>query len=905
MLKDSTVLTPEYEDTAHSIEGSDAVIDENLTPEEAEIFRLAAEYQNSRIAAIRETYNSKFAGVRNAFRTSKLDSTKERWMGRGAKTTFRTGTAAIFNLSHEVMSFVPVTIPGVLVASAATGAMGAGYDNFINKQTTHKVWGYGAVRDFLTAKETLEPERLKGKRLEYKSLIGRIESGEYETKPEIEADLAEIRKLIKSFDLGMIYNAKSEVEIRISTEKGAEKRGWVQVDGLEGLSYLQAKQTELTRFLVGFETDSDVKNKILLSLFPERITKEKDKLIGDVVRDSIRDLRRDIVRKQRAMWATETVFSTGLTLVGGALVGKWAERSFNWGSEAAKTLKSTLDVYFEFNKEIYLADPTKFKTTLSLVAETHIADQLDLVMGNYSDELSIAEMDLKSFAQANNLTEGVEFRQLFEEKYLDTATGEDISRLVRDAGNADLDSAEGAMEIIKHSGLDRFAIDTEAEMPLGEVFEQKSVLGNEDFIALMKRNPRVFGDLDGKYIGEVKYYDAISRMPKEDFDKYMSSMSELNTQTYTSDEAILKLRNVAGEVGVRYEERTVEIPVFSSYRVESGDTFYGILDKNNISLNSNESVKFVSDNREALINSASRFGNDQEMEQLLARIDSGEVTSLSDDYALSSKALHWINTGDEFKLQTGVQTRVEKIAVGSDPEWLKPRVESIQVPGIEPASVPESVVDRKQAILDIRAQSVPDKISIDSIGLSADVNEVNNLDSVNYPYISRTFAGHVVDSGSLGYEDWPNKNMIIGGHVSFQGNPAVFFNLNKVQIGEMVKITDLSGRESVYRVSRTFMSDETKIGSDVSLQSDKDILTLITCQYGQNENKIVVVAEKVANIDQAMADQEKLGQLRTEIANIKSAAKMSFAEVIDFNAARGKRAEDLKKLRESILAKAA
>lgn len=903
MLTTDERLVIDATETAHLIEGSDRIDFSLLTDEQRRFLELSEVYDDAKIQAIRETYNSRFARSRNIFRTSKLSNFSERTKAKGKKMAFRTGTSFVLNYSADALSLVPVTVPGAIVASAAAGAMGTGYDSFVNKHTSHKLWGYSATQDFLTSKETLQPERLRGKKREYRDLIDRLNGDEYISAEDVKGDIEQVGKLIRVVEDGMIYNARSGVEIRVTNDKTAENKGWVEVDGLEsGLSFLYEKKRMLAKRLLDFEADIDSVSEVFEGLLPKDVTKSAERLIEEVVEDRINSLKSRIKKRQTAMWVSETVASTAVSLTGGILVGKWAERTFGWGKEVAEATKSSLNQYFEFHKDLFLADPVKFKGTLSSVADTHIADQLDRVLMAEIETLSEADMSLREFADFQGISQGSEFREIFEQEYLNNADAESIGSFVEKAGDADLDSPDGALEFVQAAGMDRYALDPQTKTSLNEIFVEKEIVSGTDLTALMKRNPRVFGDLESRYIGEVKYFDAVSRMPKEDFDKYALSLQSIDSNKYTADEAVLKLQMLANEVGVSYEEKIVRVPVVENYQVVSGDTVYGILDRNGIALDSPESAKFVTDNREVLRVAAMQFGNEKELDILLAKIDSGEIDSLGDDYALSGSALHWINTGDKFSITTGYEDRLERVTIGQQPEWLKPVGAVDLQPDLGEARLGQENILTAERIIDLRKTHIPDRVEIPSIGLNADVNEVASLNNVDYPYISRGFAGHMAETGSLGYEDWPNKNMIIGGHVSYQGNPAVFYDLDKVNIGEIIKVTDVSGREVIYRVRSLDVVHESEIGSKVPLNSDKDILTLITCEYNRNENKIVVVADRWDPSLQTQ-NEDKIAMIKREIASIKQV--MDFGSSPDKSPNRVTGIDELRRFKEALLAKVA
>ncbi len=887
---------------AHSIGGFVADPFEQLTQEEIDLIGLSEIYDNAKIDTIKETYNSRFARSRNIFRTSKLSNFSERTKAKGKKMIFRSGTAFVLNYSADALSVVPVTVPGAIVASTVAGALGTGYDSFVNKQTSHKLFGYSQTQEFLTAKSTLEPDSLKGRKREYRDLIDRLEDANYVVREDVEFDLAEVKKLIRAVEDGMIYNARTSVEVKVTSDKSAANKGWIEVDGLQdGLAYLYDQKRKLTTKLVEFEDDTEAKNDILLGLLPRDIAKQKDRIIEDVVAERIQTLKSRIKSRQNRMWVGETVVSTALSVTGGLIVGKWLERSLGLGQEVARATKSSLNQYFEYNKDIFVENPVAFKGTLATVADTHIADQIDRVLSDEVASLTKEDLSLREFAEFRGLTDGSEFRALYEEEFLNNANGEDIKSVLDLVGESDLDTTQGALDFVTASGLDKYAVDVETNLPILTIFAEKEIVTGSEMVSLMKRNPRVFGDLDQRYIGDVKYFDAISRMPKEDLDKYMQSFGDLEQSNYTAEAAVKKLEILAAQVDVSYEERLVSVPIVENYRVVSGDSVYQILEKNNIALDSPESVKFVSDNRESLLLTASQFGNGDDLNQMLAKIDSGEMTSISDDLALSGRALHWINTGDQFSIQTGFEERVERVQIGEKPAWLTP-IEAPKITETPLAEANSENIVTAEKIIDLRNSHIPERLEISSIGLSADVNEVASLSNVDYPYLSRDFVGHMAETGAMGYDDWPNKNMIIGGHVSYQGNPAVFYNLHKVQGGEVIKITDVSGRETLYKIRSMEIVHESEIGQRVGLASNDEILTLITCQYNQNENKIVVVADKWDPMA-ATTDENKLAQLRSQLEAVKQV--FDFSDGSPESTKTTNNIVDLKKFRDQILDKVA
>lgn len=74
------------------------------------------------------------------------------------------------------------------------------------------------------------------------------------------------------------------------------------------------------------------------------------------------------------------------------------------------------------------------------------------------------------------------------------------------------------------------------------------------------------------------------------------------------------------------------------------------------------------------------------------------------------------------------------------------------------------------------------------------------------------------------------SNAVFAGHYTWGGGPAVFWNLDELQEGDIIRVVFLDGRELVYRVFANFTVDPDDPDSlQVMAPSESDIITLITC----------------------------------------------------------------------------
>lgn len=109
----------------------------------------------------------------------------------------------------------------------------------------------------------------------------------------------------------------------------------------------------------------------------------------------------------------------------------------------------------------------------------------------------------------------------------------------------------------------------------------------------------------------------------------------------------------------------------------------------------------------------------------------------------------------------------------------------------------------------------------------------------------KNYAGiHLAGSGF----PWEKEaNVYIAGHrlgYPNTGSFLAFFDLNKLENGDEVMVTDANGKEYTYRVFRSFIVDPTDVSVTEPLPG-RNILTLQTCTLPDYSKRLIVQAEKV------------------------------------------------------------
>ncbi|MGI8649034.1 MAG: sortase [Rubrobacter sp.] len=139
--------------------------------------------------------------------------------------------------------------------------------------------------------------------------------------------------------------------------------------------------------------------------------------------------------------------------------------------------------------------------------------------------------------------------------------------------------------------------------------------------------------------------------------------------------------------------------------------------------------------------------------------------------------------------------------------------------------------------------------------LSLTVPQMSRIENSLVPYAAgndeeslRNYAGiHLAGSGF----PWEREaNVYIAGHRLGYPNTEsflAFFDLNKLENGDEVTVSDANGTDYTYRVFRSFTVYPTDVSVTEPIEG-KNILTLQTCTLPDYTKRLIVQAEKVETI---------------------------------------------------------
>ena len=141
-----------------------------------------------------------------------------------------------------------------------------------------------------------------------------------------------------------------------------------------------------------------------------------------------------------------------------------------------------------------------------------------------------------------------------------------------------------------------------------------------------------------------------------------------------------------------------------------------------------------------------------------------------------------------------------------------------------------------QVQLDYKGYKVIGLVKIDAIDLDYPILEIGDIDpeSAKAPMklsIIKYWGENVNDYG----------NLSIAGHNNYDGT--MFGKTKKLEIGDIVELTDLTGRTIKYSIYDIFVTDPNDVS--ILLPKDENIreVTLITCTNGNKERLILKAKE--------------------------------------------------------------
>ena len=140
--------------------------------------------------------------------------------------------------------------------------------------------------------------------------------------------------------------------------------------------------------------------------------------------------------------------------------------------------------------------------------------------------------------------------------------------------------------------------------------------------------------------------------------------------------------------------------------------------------------------------------------------------------------------------------------------------------------------EKKNIELQYRGYNVIGLIEIPAIELEYPVLERTTQETMNTS-ISRFYGGDINGYG----------NVSLAGHNNYNGT--MFGKNHKLNVGDKVLLTDLTGQTIEYEITEKFVTDP----NDTSILETKDKtireLTLITCKNGRSERLIIKAREKI------------------------------------------------------------
>lgn len=116
--------------------------------------------------------------------------------------------------------------------------------------------------------------------------------------------------------------------------------------------------------------------------------------------------------------------------------------------------------------------------------------------------------------------------------------------------------------------------------------------------------------------------------------------------------------------------------------------------------------------------------------------------------------------------------------------------------------------------------------------------------SVNYPILSETSDSLLKVSVCKFWGSNPNEvgNLCIAGH-NYR-NTRFFSKVPNLVVGDMIEITDLTGKTLQYSVYDKYTVDPTDVSCTSQLTNGKKIVTLITCT-NDNKQRVIVKAQAI------------------------------------------------------------
>ncbi len=173
--------------------------------------------------------------------------------------------------------------------------------------------------------------------------------------------------------------------------------------------------------------------------------------------------------------------------------------------------------------------------------------------------------------------------------------------------------------------------------------------------------------------------------------------------------------------------------------------------------------------------------------------------------------------------------------------------DDFNVPVIPESTEAVNPDDREVAEEDLVAPVPEDKT------LKITVPEMSRIEDAVIPYAAGNDeeslrANSGIHLAGTGFPWEREANVYVAGHrlgYPNTGSFLAFFDLNELEDGDEVIVTDSENREYTYRVFKSFIVDPTDVSVTEPIEG-KNIVTLQTCTLPDYSRRLIVQAEKVA-----------------------------------------------------------
>lgn len=135
--------------------------------------------------------------------------------------------------------------------------------------------------------------------------------------------------------------------------------------------------------------------------------------------------------------------------------------------------------------------------------------------------------------------------------------------------------------------------------------------------------------------------------------------------------------------------------------------------------------------------------------------------------------------------------------------------------------------------LEYKGYNVIGIINIPKLDIKYPILEVTNDETMKVS-VTKFWGNNVNDVG----------NFTIAGHNNFNGT--FFSDINKLNIGDKIEMTDLSGEKIEYEILKKYVIDPNDLDCIKSMDENKREITLLTC-INARRNRLVIKASEIIN----------------------------------------------------------